>query len=96
MSSIAWSCVARDGIILAEAGSDDGKGNVIRTAQKISVSTEREIRLLFLIHPQDLHDQLTLIASLAGNETHMWMGKNLSFFEECTVSWYKISFTRGS
>lgn len=36
MSAIAWSCVARDGIILAEAGSDDGNGNVIRTAQKIS------------------------------------------------------------
>lgn len=34
--SIAWSCVARDGIILAEAGSDDGKGRVTRTAQKIS------------------------------------------------------------
>ena len=60
MSSIAWSCVARDGIILAEAGSDDGKGNVIRTAQKISVSTERELRLLFLI----LRTMLTLIASL--------------------------------
>lgn len=35
-SSIAWSCVSRDGIILAEAGSDDGKGSVIRTAKKIS------------------------------------------------------------
>mmetsp|Transcript_59516 Transcript_59516/g.126527 ORF Transcript_59516/g.126527 Transcript_59516/m.126527 type:complete len:233 (+) Transcript_59516:161-859(+) len=34
--SIAWSCVARDGIILAEAGSDDGKGSVVRTAQRIS------------------------------------------------------------
>jgi hypothetical protein len=34
--SIAWSCVARDGIILAEAGSDDGSGSVVRTAQKIS------------------------------------------------------------
>lgn len=34
--SIAWSCVARDGIILAEAGSDDGNGSVIRTAQKIN------------------------------------------------------------
>mmetsp|Transcript_570 Transcript_570/g.1087 ORF Transcript_570/g.1087 Transcript_570/m.1087 type:complete len:228 (-) Transcript_570:233-916(-) len=34
--SIAWSCVARDGIILAEAGADDGSGKVIRTAQKIS------------------------------------------------------------
>mmetsp|Transcript_14252 Transcript_14252/g.30938 ORF Transcript_14252/g.30938 Transcript_14252/m.30938 type:complete len:238 (-) Transcript_14252:220-933(-) len=34
--SIAWSCVARDGIILAEAGADDGKGKVIWTAQKIS------------------------------------------------------------
>ena len=33
---IAWSCIARDGIILAEAGSDDGKGGVIRTAKKIS------------------------------------------------------------
>ena len=33
---IAWSCVSRDGIILAEAGSDDGKGSVIRTAKKIS------------------------------------------------------------
>ncbi|KAL7555269.1 hypothetical protein ACHAWF_018927 [Thalassiosira exigua] len=33
--SIAWSCVARDGVILAEAGSDDGKGSVVRTAQKI-------------------------------------------------------------
>ncbi|KAL7536425.1 hypothetical protein ACHAXR_011973 [Thalassiosira sp. AJA248-18] len=33
--SIAWSCVARDGCILAEAGSDDGKGSVVRTAQKI-------------------------------------------------------------
>ena len=33
---IAWSCVARDGIILAEAGSDDEKGSVIRTAKKIS------------------------------------------------------------
>jgi hypothetical protein len=33
---IAWSCVARDGIILAEAGSDDGKGRVIRTANSIS------------------------------------------------------------
>lgn len=34
--SISWSCVSRDGIILAEAGSDDGNGSVIRTAQKIS------------------------------------------------------------
>ena len=34
--SIVWSCIARDGIILAEAGSDDGKGRVIRTAKKIS------------------------------------------------------------
>jgi len=34
--SIAWSCVARDGIILAECGGDDGKGNVIATAQKIT------------------------------------------------------------
>ena len=36
MTSIAWSCVARDGVILAECGGDDGKGNVIRTAKKIS------------------------------------------------------------
>lgn len=34
--SIAWSCVARDGVILAEAGSDDGRGRVVRSAQKIS------------------------------------------------------------
>lgn len=34
--SIAWSCVARDGIILAEAGSDDGKGRVLRTAKRIN------------------------------------------------------------
>eukprot|EP01083_Nonionella_stella_P251719 868205_1 len=34
--SIAWSCVARDSIILAEAGSDDGSGSVVRMAQKIS------------------------------------------------------------
>lgn len=34
--SIAWSCVARDGIILAEAGADDGSGKVVRTAQKIN------------------------------------------------------------
>lgn len=34
--SIAWSAVARDGVILAEAGSDDGKGSVVRTAQRIS------------------------------------------------------------
>jgi hypothetical protein len=33
---ISWSCVARDGIILAEAGSDDGSSSVIRTAKKIS------------------------------------------------------------
>ncbi len=33
---IAWSCVARDGIVLAEAISDDGKGRVIRTAKSIS------------------------------------------------------------
>lgn len=35
-TAIAWSCVARDGIILAEAGRDDGKGNVIQMAKKIS------------------------------------------------------------
>ena len=34
--SIAWSCVARDGIVLAEAGFDDEKGRVIRTANSIS------------------------------------------------------------
>lgn len=34
--SIAWSCVARDGVILAEAGSDDGNGRVVRTAQRVS------------------------------------------------------------
>ena len=34
--SISWSCVARDSIILAEAGADDGKGSVVRTAKKIS------------------------------------------------------------
>ncbi|KAL3791263.1 hypothetical protein HJC23_000880 [Cyclotella cryptica] len=34
--TIAWSCVSRDGIILAEAGEDDGSGNVIKTAQKIN------------------------------------------------------------
>ena len=34
--SIAWSCVARDGIVIAEAGSDDGNGKVIRTAKSIS------------------------------------------------------------
>jgi hypothetical protein len=33
--TIAWSCVARDGIVLAEAGSDNGKGSVIRTAKRI-------------------------------------------------------------
>jgi hypothetical protein len=33
---ITWSCVARDDIILAEAGSNDEKGSVIRTAKKIS------------------------------------------------------------
>lgn len=33
---ISWSCVSRDGIILAEAGADDGKGSVIRTAKKIN------------------------------------------------------------
>jgi hypothetical protein len=33
--SINWSCVARDGIILAEAGEDDGSGAVIKTAQKL-------------------------------------------------------------
>ena len=35
--SIAWSCVSRDGTILAEAGDDDGKGKVIRTARRISM-----------------------------------------------------------
>ncbi|KAL9190738.1 hypothetical protein ACHAXT_000444 [Thalassiosira profunda] len=35
-NAIAWSCVARDGVILAEAGADDGSGKVIRTAQKIN------------------------------------------------------------
>lgn len=34
--SIAWSCISRDGIILAEAGEDDGSGNVIKTAKKIN------------------------------------------------------------
>mmetsp|Transcript_6219 Transcript_6219/g.11359 ORF Transcript_6219/g.11359 Transcript_6219/m.11359 type:complete len:237 (-) Transcript_6219:594-1304(-) len=34
--TIAWSSVARDGTILAEAGSDDSKGRVVRTAQRIS------------------------------------------------------------
>lgn len=34
--SISWACVARDSIILAEAGADDGKGSVVRTARKIS------------------------------------------------------------
>lgn len=33
---IAWSCVSRDGVILAEAGSDDGKGRVVRTARRIN------------------------------------------------------------
>ncbi len=37
--TIAWSCVSRDGIILAEAGSDDGKGSVIRMAKTISSMT---------------------------------------------------------
>jgi len=35
-SPICWSCVQRDGIILAEAGCDDGSTNVIKTAQKIT------------------------------------------------------------
>lgn len=33
---ICWSCVQRDGIILAEAGSDDGTTRVITAAQKIT------------------------------------------------------------
>jgi len=36
-TSIAWSCVSRDGTILAEAGEDDGKGKVLRTARRISM-----------------------------------------------------------
>ncbi|KAL3811744.1 hypothetical protein ACHAXA_005714 [Cyclostephanos tholiformis] len=36
---ITWSCVARNDIILAEAGSDDGKGSVTRTAKKITSMT---------------------------------------------------------
>ena len=35
-SLICWSCVQRDGIILAEAGCDDGSTNVIKAAQKIT------------------------------------------------------------
>lgn len=34
--SIAWACVSRDGIILAEAGEDDGNGGVIKAAKKVS------------------------------------------------------------
>lgn len=35
-SPIRWSCVQRNGIILAEAGCDDGSKNIIKTAQKIT------------------------------------------------------------
>mmetsp|Transcript_21757 Transcript_21757/g.31141 ORF Transcript_21757/g.31141 Transcript_21757/m.31141 type:complete len:239 (+) Transcript_21757:88-804(+) len=35
-SPICWSCVQRNGIILAEAGCDDGSKNIIKTAQKIT------------------------------------------------------------
>jgi hypothetical protein len=35
---LAWSCVSRDGVILVEAGEDDGSGNVIKAAQKINAT----------------------------------------------------------
>lgn len=35
-SLICWSCVQRDGIILAEAGCDDGSTRIIKAAQKIT------------------------------------------------------------
>lgn len=34
--AISWSCVARDGVILAEAGQDDGSGSIIKTAKKLT------------------------------------------------------------
>mmetsp|Transcript_8862 Transcript_8862/g.19857 ORF Transcript_8862/g.19857 Transcript_8862/m.19857 type:complete len:233 (-) Transcript_8862:46-744(-) len=34
---IHWSCVSRGSVILAEAGADDGSGNIISTAKKINM-----------------------------------------------------------